>query len=90
MLKEELERRKEKIKEFIRNNPTTTHKNIKNKLRLKVEKSLFWGNGRALKKLELNFLGHLKLKLEKKKINILLEYVREKSESRRTHHKKSY
>ncbi len=82
MLYKEVEERRRKLIEFIRKNPQTTHKEIKKKLHLKVEKIYPKGMGEAFKEAGVRAPRTFKIKTKEEKIDILLSYIRKNPRSR--------
>ncbi|MEK6819087.1 MAG: hypothetical protein AABY10_04105 [Nanoarchaeota archaeon] len=76
MLYEEVKERRRKLIDFIKKNPKTTHKEIKNKLHLKVEKVYSGGMEEAFKEAGVRPPRTFKIKTKEEKIDILLSYIR--------------
>lgn len=76
MFYRDLKRRRKLVENFIRKNPTTTHKEIKKELHTKIDKVYSGGIAEAFKRAGVKFPRTFKFKTKEENKKILLDYIK--------------
>ncbi|MEK6883377.1 MAG: hypothetical protein AABY22_27365 [Nanoarchaeota archaeon] len=76
MFYRDLEERKEKVRQFIKDNPRSTHKEIKKKLHTKIDKLYKGGMAEAFRDAGVNPPRTFKIKTKEEKRKILIDYIK--------------